>query len=305
MARQSTITKQSPWFGFIIGILVLASVTLLAQPQQEGRTQSQKLFSDPRISDWPRERLYTQGRFMAASGKQIAARLNRDALEHLLQGRWQKAVKFLTLGKKKAPQFLPFRYNLGVAYFHLNRYDKALQEFRFARRLLPNWSKIYIRIGECRQKMAQKNEAIDAYRKAIKQNERDMEAMVALGNLYYKHKNYYTARQYYQHAHKIKPDYLDASTGIAKIKFAYGKYYQATQVFKKLDYDDHKGYDKALHYYYAESLYKIRNYKKAVEQYKILLKYPEAPFFTTHAPSLIRFKLNLAQKFAGSGIEIR
>ena len=56
-------------------------------------------------------------------------------------------------------------------------------------------------------------------------------------------------------------------------------------------------YDKALHYYYAESAYKLKDYQTAYDQYTALLRYRTDKFFLTNSLLLIQHKLDLCRRF--------
>jgi tetratricopeptide (TPR) repeat protein len=92
----------------------------------------------------------------------------------------------------------------------------------------------------------------------------------------------------------MSPDFPNALLGRAKLLFAKKKYLETIEEIKKIKVSSE--YDKTLHFYYAESAYRIADYKTAEEQYSILLKYPADKFFMTIPQNIIERKINLCRQ---------
>lgn len=269
--------------------------SLIFAQEQDRRIQ---YLSDPKFTDWPKEKIFSENNLLLTSGEQRVARLNRQAVNFIQRGSYHQARKILEDIKEHAPQFLPARFNLGMTYYLLRDYEKSVSEFSYSYTLMKEWSTIPLHLGYVWERLAKYNKALDYYREAVKINNRDLQAYIALGNLFFLQKSFYRAEKYYRYALKIEPAYTDARFGIAKVLYAHQKYYDAVLLFRRIDLKKFPNYDKALHYYFAESLYKSRAYSEAVQQYELLLRFPESPFFSTYAYELIKFKLELAKKFA-------
>ncbi|GBD99033.1 photosystem I assembly protein Ycf3 [bacterium BMS3Abin07] len=58
-------------------------------------------------------------------------------------------------------------YNLGLAHHEINEYDEALQAFRGAVKIKPDHAKAFYGIGNIHMKLARHTEAIEAFKQAI------------------------------------------------------------------------------------------------------------------------------------------
>jgi tetratricopeptide (TPR) repeat protein len=256
------------------------------------------LISDPSIYSYPKEKIWLKNKFLHTTGEQKVARINNLAIQLLEKNDYRKSRTLLEKGRKIAPQFLPFRYNLGITYFSLRLFNESLLEFQYAARLIQKWSKIYNRIGDCYIRLAKYSLAEDEYKKALKIDPMDLEALISLGNHFFEQKIYHQAQQYYNYALKIDAVYPDALFGIGKVLFAKNLFYDAVLIFQSINLKGYEDYDKGFHFYFAESLYKLKRYTEATAQYKKLLTYPGSPFFLNHAVEFVRFKLDLAERFS-------
>lgn len=59
-------------------------------------------------------------------------------------------------------------YNLGIAYFNLNRFEEALNSYKIALSIKPNHKHVYYNIGLLHEKTENLENAIEAYEKALK-----------------------------------------------------------------------------------------------------------------------------------------
>ncbi len=278
--------------------MFILALPLSAESKETNKNQSTIYLSDPDAFAWPSEKIYSEGKFLLSSGQHPVSSLNTEAVNMMLNGEYQKACRLLEIGRKKKPQFLPFRYNLGLCYYRLRYFQKSVLEFRYALLLMPRWSKIPLRLGMAQEKLGLYNDAEDSFRLSIRTNPLDLTPYIALGNLFFSRRDFYRADQYYHHALKLKKDYANALLGIGKVLFIYQRYQAAIRILKNIDINKYPDYDKSYHYYYGESLYKAQAYREAADQYEKLLSFPNADFFSTNAVELIRFKWELAKKFA-------
>ena len=58
-------------------------------------------------------------------------------------------------------------YNLGIAYFNLNRFEEALNSYKIALSIKPNHKHVYYNIGLLHEKTENLENAIEAYEKAL------------------------------------------------------------------------------------------------------------------------------------------
>ena len=59
-------------------------------------------------------------------------------------------------------------YNLGIAYFNLNRFEEALNSYKIALSIKPDHKHVYYNIGLLHEKTENLENAIEAYEKALK-----------------------------------------------------------------------------------------------------------------------------------------
>ncbi|HPQ54768.1 MAG TPA: tetratricopeptide repeat protein [Spirochaetota bacterium] len=243
----------------------------------------------------PKEKMYSKNNVIYCTGTSNAAVLNNNAANMMEDGEYNSAKKLLDRGLRRAPLFFPFLYNRGSCSLYLKEYEHGLIFLKRAKNMLPEFSHTYLQMGYIHELMGDNDTAIEYFRKALKVNSRELLSFILIGDIYYNRRQVKTAEKYYKASLKIDPEYPNGLVGIAKIHFYRNEFYSCIIVIKSINMEEE--YDKALHYYYAESSYKLRDYKTAYEQYKTLLKFKNDKFFITHARSLIQHKLNLAQRF--------
>jgi len=137
-------------------------------------------------------------------------------------------------------------------------------------------------------------EAFGEFREAIRQNKRELNALVLIGDIYYANDEFSMAKKYYDASLTVDPDFPNALLGRAKLLFAQKEYLKTIEEIKKIKLSD--AYDKALHFYYAESAYKTADYGTAEEQYSTLLQYPADKFFMTIPRSIVERKINACRQ---------
>ncbi len=243
----------------------------------------------------PREEMYTKNDLVYCTGELEAAKLNNTAADMIAFGEHEAAKKLFERGLKKAPLFFPFLYNNGVCCLFLRDFKRALIFLNKAKNILPEYARTYLQIGFTHQMMANEESAIAHFREALKINPYEIESLILIGDIYYYRNQISQAEKYYKTSLAMNQSFANGIIGIAKIQF-YRKEFSSTIITLK-GVDTPGEYDKSLHYYYAESSYKLQDYRTAYEQYKKLLSFKNDKFFITHARSLIKHKLELAEKF--------
>ncbi|MCX7678229.1 MAG: hypothetical protein N2316_03330 [Spirochaetes bacterium] len=243
----------------------------------------------------PKEQMYTKNDLVYCTGNLEIAKLNNIAADMITFGEHEAAKKLFEKGLTHAPIFFPYLYNIGVCCLFLREFKQALIYLQKAKNILPEYSRTYLQIGFTYQMMAKEELAIACFREALKVNLYEIESLILIGDIYYNRNQITQAEKYYKASLEMDPFFPNGIIGLAKIQF-YRKEYASTIITLK-GVDTSREYDKALHYYYAESAYKLMDYKTAYEQYKKLLEFKNDKFFITHARSLIQHKLNLAERF--------
>jgi tetratricopeptide (TPR) repeat protein len=233
---------------------------------------------------------------MFCTGNHPGALANNEAAELILKGEYRQAAMRYEAYLQKAPLFLPFRYNLGFAYYQLNIVDRALLHLTKAQQLVPEYYLVNIQLGLVCELAGQYSQALDYYRQAIRMNPNNLEAYIMVGNLNFSRNQLEIAATFYDAALDKIPAYPNAMLGRARIHFEREQYFKAWLILKVINAEG--DYDKAFHYYYAECAYKLQKYDIAYQQYSKLLEFKGDRFFIGTSMSLIIHKQSLAKRFA-------
>ncbi len=243
----------------------------------------------------PRDRIYFKNDIVYCTGESTLAAVNNSAAARMETGDYAGAREILEKALKNSALFFPFRYNLGICCLRLQDLQKSLLHFKKAQAVVPEYSGTYIHMGSIYQRWYRDNEAIDAYRQALKWNKNELNTYVLIGDLFFNRHQLQLAKKYYDQCLRINSRFNNAILGKAKILFMEQDYYKALNTLKAID--TRKEYDKTYHYFYAETSFKLQDYKTASEQYGILLANKNDRFFITHSVTLIEHKLNLSNRF--------
>ena len=239
--------------------------------------------------------IYAKEDILFCTGDDPAGTENNRAAELMLLGEFTAASQLLEDALIHAPLFLPFRYNLGICYLYLNRLDVAMMHFTKAKHLVPEYDRIYLQIGYIYDRKNDETRALEYFRAALRLNPTELNTYILIGNIYYRRNQISLARRHYERALKINPSYPNGLLGLAKIHFQKEEYIKAIVLFKSIDTSGE--YDKSLHFYYAESSFKLGDYRRAAEEYEKLLSFRNDRFFLVNSVLLIKHKLDLSRRF--------
>ncbi len=243
----------------------------------------------------PRDRIFFKNEIVYCTGTSTLAEVNNRAAAMMETGDYAGAVDLLEKALKNSALFFPFRYNLGVSHLHLRQLEKSLLNFKKAQAVVPEYAGTYLQMGSIYQQWYRDNEAIDSYRQALKWNKNELNTYVLIGDLFFNRNQLQMAKKYYDQCLRINHRFNNAVLGKAKIYFKEENFYKALVTLKAID--TRKEYDKTYHYYYAETSFKLQDYKTASQHYTILLENKTDKFFLTHSVTLIEHKLGLSNRF--------
>jgi tetratricopeptide (TPR) repeat protein len=179
---------------------------------------------------------------------------------------WRNSVGLCEYMLSKAPNAPSPHYNLGVAYGELGRYQDAVEAFKQAIRIKPDYAEAHCNLGVAYGKLGRWQEAIEAFSQAIKIKTDYAEAHYNLGVAYGKLGRYQEAVEAYKQAIRIKPDYAEAYYNLGVAYGELGRYQEAVESYKqairiKPDYAE-------AHYSRGVAYNSIGRYQDAVEPYK-------------------------------------
>ena len=244
----------------------------------------------------PKSWIYSKNEILYCEGDTPAAIANNRTADRMAAADYEGSITDFEAYLKRAPLFLPFRYNIGVCYFHVNDRTRARLNLEKALNIVPEYYLTDIQLGHLASLEGADDEAILHYRDAIRKNPKHLDAMVLVGNIYFKRHQREMASKYYEAVLTIKPRFANALIGRAKVMFEKEEYYKAYQTLGMIDMTGE--YDRSLHYYFAECAYKLQDYKKAYEHYTKLLEFRSDRFFITTSVKLIEHKQELSRRFA-------
>ena len=293
--------RRASFHSYFQALLCLAGLLLI--PGSTGRpaddfTRLQHLLrlaeKNPEVAK-PKDHIYFTNDIVFCTGESDLATANNTAARHMEAGDFSTAAEVLLRAIRNASLFFPFRYNLGTCYSHLNDLRKALLNFKKAQAVVPEYYGTYIQIGSIYQRWYRVNDAIENYREALRWNRNELKTYVLIGDLFFDRNQAQLAKKYYDQSLRINHRFNNGLLGRAKIHFKEGEYYKALVVLKSINTSD--DYDRSYHFYYAESSFKLQDYKAASEHYARLLENRNDRFFLTNSVSLIEHKLNLSNRF--------
>jgi len=240
-------------------------------------------------------KIYAREDILFCTGDDPAGMENNRAAELMIIGNFEQAKQVLEEALVHDKLFLPFRYNLGICCLYLHQLDVALMHFTKAKQLVPEYSLVYIQIGYIYDRKNREDEALRCFRTALKKNPGNLNTYILIGNIYYNRNQMSLAKKYYETALEMDSNYPNGLLGLAKIHFKKEEYHKAIVLFKSMDLAGE--YDKAMHFYYAESSYRLGDYQKAADEYEKLLTFRNDRFFLVNSALLIRHKLEMARRF--------
>ncbi len=243
----------------------------------------------------PKYKIYPENDILFCSGDDIAGTENNRAAKLMLEGKWSEAGEILENGLLHAPLFYPYRYNIGICYLYLNKLDISRMHFTKAIQLVPEYYRTYLQLGYINGRWNKQSEALDYFRKALKLHPRDLNTYILMGDIYFNRKQLSTAKKYYEAALELNNVFPNGLLGLAKIHFINEEYVKTIVLLKSVNLSG--DYDKALHYYYAESAFKTGDYNTAAREYENLLKFTTDRFFLINSVLLIKHKLELSRRF--------
>ncbi len=281
-----------------LSVIVMLGIGLQAREMSEAEMLKHLIERgyNPVEESIPSEKIYYTEGALFCTGSSEAAVANNLAAELMLKGNYEDALKKLRSSITRAPLFYPFRYNAGKSCIHLYLYPESVMHLQKAVLLVPEYWRTYIELGDLYARMGSENYAIDSFRKAVSLNRKDMSAIIRIGDIFFNRNQLEVASKYYESVLELNPRHPDGLLGKAKIMYRREKYLKALNTIKAIK---EKGqYDRSLHFYHAECLYKLKEYSGAADQYEKLLSFPGDRFFLTTAVSLIRHKLDMSRRLS-------
>ena len=126
-------------------------------------------------------RIYMTPEDMEELGRRKKARIPYNAgLDLVSRGSYLDAVNRFKEAIELDPQFTEAIYNLGVTYQKLNAHDRAIDQFELAAGMNPGDPDYYFAIGNSYFHMEQYPEAVSSFERALRLDKRHLKAQYAL-----------------------------------------------------------------------------------------------------------------------------
>ncbi len=244
----------------------------------------------------PKEKILLRNGYMEASGKDKAAVMNNEAIAYILMQDYDRAILILEEVTGKSPHFYPAFFNLGMLYLARKDHKNAFYNFNMGKKLFPQYWKNYFFMAKCYELAGNYDEAIYHYRLAYLRNPFDLESLTALGDLLVNLNRLREAESVYRYCLKQDRGFNFALSGMGKVSFYRGNFYSSLYWFKAVNL--HLDYPREYHFYYAESLFNIRDYTLASSEYEKMLSFPQNPIYEKISLSRMRFRLSQSRRLA-------
>jgi tetratricopeptide (TPR) repeat protein len=148
--------------------------------------------------------------------------------------RYEDAIEAFRQALRLNPQFADAWSNIGTSYTALDRYDDAIEAFRQALRVDPKNVEAWVGLGASYNWLGRKNDAIEAFRQALHINPKHVSAWLGLGATYTSLTRYEDAIEAFRHALHLNPEYAEAWFGLGVAYFFSGNRTAALEVVQKL-----------------------------------------------------------------------
>lgn len=168
------------------------------------------------------------------------------ALVHLILGEKDHATTHLLEADKRPHKLHEVALQLGKLYLEKNELDKSRSYLEKAANLQPESASVNSLLGECFAALGLTEEAIVAYKKALRLNANDAISLSGLGWLYSKmDKNADIAKSFCQHSTEIAPQNGLYRHRLGIIFYKEGRFKEAKQEFQaaaEMGYDPSSSY---------------------------------------------------------------
>ena len=137
---------------------------------------------------------------------------NTLCVSYLRMSRWEKAIEFGRIAAENLLYSSPERahLNIGWAYYNLGDYQKAVEYYNKALKVLPNWCLARYNLAMVGLKTHNYNDATYHLGKAIEKCPVYTEAYEAMGDALYRNSQPQKAKEYYLKCYSLAPE---SSTG--------------------------------------------------------------------------------------------
>ncbi|MFC1783195.1 tetratricopeptide repeat protein [Planctomycetota bacterium] len=199
-----------------------------------------------------------------------ARELYETGLSFLWLDKYEKALDNFKKAAEKNPRYENAFLNIGWCFGELGRHLEAIEAYKQAIRINSDYADAHYNLGVAYGKLGRYQEAIEANKQAIRINPDDAKAHYNLGVDYSDLGRHQEAIEVLKEAIRIKPDFAEAHLNLGNIYSKIGRHQEAIETYKqairiKPDYA-------LAHLNLGVNYLLIGDKKSALDEYKILLE---------------------------------
>ena len=146
---------------------------------------------------------------------------------------YQKAITYFDKTIKIDPNYLDPKKNLGVTFNAIGEYTKAAEIFEILIRNEPNDSKSHYNLGIIYQDSRELQKGINCYEKAIELDPNNVNAHNNLGSIFQTLGEHQKAKDYFDKVIEMNPNYINALNNAGSAAASLGRFQEAEIYFKK------------------------------------------------------------------------
>jgi len=145
----------------------------------------------------------------------------------------EDSISFLSQYADNNPYSMAAWYNLGLSYYQLELYEKAIDAYEFAIAIDHSYLPAITSLANTYYNMGEYSKAIELYKESLEMDESDAHTICLIGECYEKQGDYTEALQYFNRALEIDETHSEAWAAIAVIFSQEGNYHTALSLIDK------------------------------------------------------------------------
>jgi arylsulfatase A-like enzyme/Flp pilus assembly protein TadD len=140
-----------------------------------------------------------------------------DGMADSQHGRYQESVDKLTAAQKTDPNSVPVHYLLGLDYYRLKDFNKAIEEFQRVLQLSPDYSLATYQLGLSYGRAGDNTRAIETLKRALQLDPTNFAAAYNLGAVYLQQQMTTEAVAAFRQSLTIAPEYVPAHLALGQV----------------------------------------------------------------------------------------
>ncbi|MBI4698921.1 MAG: tetratricopeptide repeat protein [Nitrospirae bacterium] len=161
-------------------------------------------------------------------------------IQYSEKAEYSQAIDAFKQAIRLKPDYAEAHCNLGHALYGFHRYTEAADAYKKAVEIKPGYGEAYIGLGIVSSMLGRNDEAVEALKKAVKIYPKNAEVYYNLGNIYGELKKYRDAVEALAQAVRIRPEFAEAHYNLGMAHLKSGETNLARQeynILKKLNPD--------------------------------------------------------------------